>query len=54
MDKTGETLTLAELESKSRRLASVFQTEYDILPKDVVGILAKDKVQALFIGLAST
>lgn len=47
VDNTGETLTLAELESKSRRLASVLRAEYDIMPKDVVGILAKDKVWGL-------
>lgn len=43
-DKAGETLTLAELEEKSRRFADVMRSEYDIQPKDVVSILAKDRV----------
>lgn len=43
-DQTGETLTLVELEEKSRRFADVMRFEYDIQPKDVVSILAKDKV----------
>lgn len=51
VDGTGESLTLAELEEKSRRLASVLRADYDILPKDVVGIFAKDKVHyALVLG----
>lgn len=43
-DQTGMTLTLAELEEKSRRLANSIVTNYDIKPNDVVAILAKDKV----------
>lgn len=42
-DQTGETLTLVELGEKSRRFADVMRFEYDIQPKDVVSILAKDK-----------
>ncbi|EAW22737.1 AMP-binding enzyme domain protein [Aspergillus fischeri NRRL 181] len=45
VDQTGETLTLAELEEKSRRLADALRSEYDIMPKDVVGIFAKDRIQ---------
>ncbi|KAE8148715.1 hypothetical protein BDV25DRAFT_12927 [Aspergillus avenaceus] len=44
-DKSGETLTLAQLEDKSRRFADVIRSEYGIMPQDVVGILAKDKIQ---------
>lgn len=55
-DQAGESLTLAELEEKSRRFADVMRSEYDIQPKDVVSILAKDKIQypiAYFAALAA-
>ncbi|KAL5366537.1 hypothetical protein BJX96DRAFT_182765 [Aspergillus floccosus] len=45
VDQTEETLTLAALEEKSRRFADVLRSEYDIQPKDVVSILAKDRIQ---------
>ncbi|THC97367.1 hypothetical protein EYZ11_003140 [Aspergillus tanneri] len=45
VDQTGDTLTLAELEEKSRRFADILRSEYDIMPRDVVGILAKDRIQ---------
>lgn len=43
-DQKGKTLTLVELEERSRRFADVMRSEYNIQPKDVVSILAKDKV----------
>ncbi len=44
VDKTNKTLTLAELEDRSRRFASSIISEYDIKPNDVVAIFAKDEV----------
>ena len=44
VDQTGETLTLAQLEDNSRRLADAIRSVYGIMPKAVVGILAQDKV----------
>ena len=43
-DQKGKTLALVELEERSRRFADVMRSEYNIQPKDVVSILAKDKV----------
>ncbi|KAL9593805.1 MAG: hypothetical protein Q9179_005689 [Wetmoreana sp. 5 TL-2023] len=43
-NKASDTLTLAELEEKSRRFANSITRTYDIKPNDVVGILARDKV----------
>ncbi|KAL8736863.1 MAG: hypothetical protein Q9181_002254 [Wetmoreana brouardii] len=40
-----DTLTLAELEEKSRRFANSIARTYDIKPNDVVGILARDKIE---------
>lgn len=57
VDQTGETLTLAELEEKSRRLADALRSEYEIMPKDVVGIFAKDRVcweQSLSLSLSAS
>lgn len=45
MDQTDTTLTLAELEDKSRRFANSLVTDYEIRPNDVVAIFAKDKVR---------
>lgn len=44
VDQTNTTLTLAELEEKSRRFANAIVARYDIRPNDVVGIFARDKV----------
>lgn len=44
VDQSQDTLTLAELEEKSRRFADSIARAYDIKPNDVVGILASDKV----------
>ncbi len=43
--ETGETLTLDELESKSRRLASVLVKKYGIKPDHVVAFLANNSVR---------
>ena len=43
-DDKDTTLTLAELEEKSRRFADAVVREYEIKPGDVVGIIARDKV----------
>ena len=45
VDSTEETLTLAELEEKSRRFANAIVTQYNIKPNDVVGIVARDMVR---------
>lgn len=45
VNQTDITLTLAELEDKSRRFANSLVTDYDIRPNDVVAIFAKDKVR---------
>lgn len=42
--ETQETLTLGELETKSRRLASVLVKKYGIKPNDVVAFLANNSV----------
>lgn len=44
VDKVTTTLTLAQLEEKSRRFADSIVRTYDIKSNDVVAILAKDKV----------
>jgi acyl-CoA synthetase (AMP-forming)/AMP-acid ligase II len=44
VDGSDETLTLGELEQKSRQFADAIRDYYDIEPNDVVAILAKDKV----------
>ena len=44
IDQTNITLTLSELEEKSRRFADSIVRRYKIKPNDVVGILARDKV----------
>lgn len=43
VDGTDETLTLAQLEEKSRRFARAIAKKYGIQPNDVVSIAAKDK-----------
>ncbi|KAL3462221.1 hypothetical protein BJX64DRAFT_277305 [Aspergillus heterothallicus] len=43
--ETGETLTLDELESRSRRFAKVLVTKYNIKPDDVVAFLANNSIQ---------
>ncbi|GMG13528.1 unnamed protein product [Aspergillus oryzae] len=43
VDGTDETLTFEELEQKSRQFADAIREYYDIMPNDVVAILAKDK-----------
>lgn len=45
VDGTNETLTLAELEEKSRCFADSLVRTYGIKPNDVVAILARDKVR---------
>lgn len=42
--ETDETLTLNELEEKSRRFASVLTTTYNIQPDDVIAFLANNSV----------
>ncbi|KAL7813737.1 acetyl-CoA synthetase-like protein [Trichoderma gracile] len=42
--ETGETLTLDELETRSRRLASVLVKKYDIKPHDVIAFLANNSI----------
>ncbi len=44
VDKATATLTLAQLEDKSRRFADSIVRTYNIKPNDVVAILARDKV----------
>lgn len=44
MDETNETLTLEQLEDRSRKFAYVLVTTYSIKPGDVVAILASDTV----------
>ncbi|KAL8704745.1 MAG: hypothetical protein Q9225_008067 [Loekoesia sp. 1 TL-2023] len=44
VDQTNDTLTLAQLEEKSRRFADSIVRTYDIKPNDVVGILARDRM----------
>lgn len=44
VDQTDETLTLAELEKKSRQFAQALQSRYNVKPNDTVSILAKDRV----------
>ncbi len=44
-DKTNATLTLEELEHKSRQFARVLVDQFNIQPMDVVGILATDDVR---------
>ncbi|OCK79543.1 acetyl-CoA synthetase-like protein [Lepidopterella palustris CBS 459.81] len=45
VDGTDETLTLEELEEKSRRFASVLVKRYAIKPNDVVAFLANNKIE---------
>ncbi|KOC16556.1 putative 4-coumarate:CoA ligase [Aspergillus flavus AF70] len=45
VDGTDETLTFEVLEQKSRQFADAIREYYDIMPNDVVAILAKDKIQ---------
>lgn len=44
VDGKEDTLTLGDLERKSKQFAHALRTEYDIRPGDVVSILAKDRV----------
>ncbi|MCJ1439060.1 hypothetical protein MMC27_008451 [Xylographa pallens] len=44
-DASGETLTVTQLEEKSRRFAHVLVTQYSIIPEDVVAILASDTLE---------
>ena len=44
VDGTDETLTLAQLEEKSRRFAVAIRQQYNIQPNDVVSIFAKNRV----------
>lgn len=44
VDGSDETLTLAQLEEKSEKLASVLIASYSIKPGDVITILATDSV----------
>ena len=46
VDGTNESLNLAQLKDKSRKLASLLKTDYDVRPGDVVSIFAKDRVSA--------
>jgi 4-coumarate--CoA ligase len=41
VDRTDDTLTLAQLEEQSRRLATALKENYDIGPGSVVSIYAK-------------
>jgi 4-coumarate--CoA ligase len=45
VDDSNDTLTLAELETKSRQFAQALQSRYGIKPNDTVSILAKDRIQ---------
>lgn len=47
VDGTDETLTLVELEEKSRRFASVVTVMFDIKPGDVIAIFAADTVSKM-------
>lgn len=56
VDGTDETLTLAQLEEKSRRFAVAIREQYNIQPNDVVSIFAKNRIEypiALFGALAA-
>ena len=44
-DRTNATLTLEELEHKSRQFARVLVDRFNVQPMDVVGILACDSVR---------
>ena len=44
VDGTNDTLTLAQLEDQSLRLARALKKRYGIKPNDVISIAAKDKV----------
>jgi acyl-CoA synthetase (AMP-forming)/AMP-acid ligase II len=44
VDGSDETLTLAQLEERSEKLASVLVSSYSIQPGDVITILATDSV----------
>lgn len=48
VDGTDETLTLAQLEEQSRRLAVALKAKYDIGPGSVVSIYAKNRVRLSF------
>jgi 4-coumarate--CoA ligase len=52
--ETGETLTLEELESKSRRLATVLVKKYGIQPNNVVAFLANNSVGTTFADFKAT
>ncbi|EGD99277.1 AMP-binding enzyme [Trichophyton tonsurans CBS 112818] len=45
VDGKEDTLTLGDLERKSKQFAHALRTEYDIRPGDVVSILAKDRIE---------
>ena len=47
VDETDQTLTLAELEEKSRKFADSLVKKYGVQRNDVVAILAKDKVYTM-------
>lgn len=47
VDGTDESLTLAQLEEKSRRFARALKKKYRLQPNDVVSIAAKDKVRQI-------
>ncbi|KAJ5106940.1 AMP-binding enzyme domain protein [Penicillium angulare] len=56
VDGSDETLTLAQLEEQSRRLAMAFKMNYDIEPNSVISIYAKNRIQfpvAFFGALAA-
>ncbi|KAH8688579.1 AMP-binding enzyme domain protein [Phaeosphaeriaceae sp. PMI808] len=56
VDGTNETLSLAQLEEKSRRFAVAIRKQYNIKPNDVVSIFAKNRIEypiALFGSLAA-
>ena len=48
VDDSEETLTLAELEEKSRRFASVVTVDFDIRPGDAIALFAADTVSRTF------
>lgn len=47
VDGSDETLTVAELERKSRQFAYALVNRYSVKPGDTIGILASDSVHAL-------
>ena len=47
VDGSNETLTVAELERKSRQFAYTLVNRYSVKPGDTIGILASDSVHVL-------